>query len=187
MSQETGRPSPRILERLRRVRLLVLDVDGVLTDGRVTYTDAGAEIQAFCAHDGQGLEWLRRAGIPTAWISGRGSKATERRARELGVEELHLECAGPKDAVLRSLQERLGVPVEETAAMGDDLPDLALAERAAFFAAPANARPELLARADLVTRAFGGRGAVRELAELLLRAQGLAPFDAPRGADGAGA
>lgn len=156
--------------RLAGVRLLALDVDGVLTDGRVTYVGEH-ESQSFWVQDGQGLVWLRKAGVRLAWISGRGCEATERRARELGVDELHLR-SGPKDQVLGEVQARLGVAPAETAAMGDDLPDLGLAERAGFFAAPANARSEVRARADLVTRASGGAGAVRELVEHILRAQG---------------
>ena len=156
--------------RLKRVRLVALDVDGVLTDGAVVYV-GGEELQRFSVYDGQGLVWLVREGIEIAWISGRGSRATQARARELGVRELHLQVA-KKDEALAEIQERLGITVAETAAMGDDLADLALAARAGFFAAPANARAELRARADLVTRARGGEGAVRELAEAILRARG---------------
>jgi len=155
---------------LARARLVALDVDGVLTDGRVVY-GGEAEWQAFDVQDGQGLVWLRREGIELAWISGRGCAATERRARELGVRELHLR-AGPKAAVLERVQARLAIAVEDTVAMGDDLPDLGLRARAAFFAAPANARPEVRERADAVLDAHGGRGAVRELAEAILRARG---------------
>jgi 3-deoxy-D-manno-octulosonate 8-phosphate phosphatase (KDO 8-P phosphatase) len=160
----------RARARLAGVRLLALDVDGVLTDGRVTYV-GDHELQSFCVQDGQGLVWLRKAGVELAWITGRGCQATERRAHELGVRELHVR-SGPKDKVLADIQQRLGVTPDETAAMGDDLPDLGLAERAGFFAAPANARREVRARASLVTRASGGAGAVRELVEHILRAQG---------------
>lgn len=160
-------------EALASVRLLALDVDGTLTDGRVVHGDAG-ELQFFDAHDGQGLAWLRRAEVEVAWISGRGCAATRTRAAELGVSELHLGV-GPKDAVLRSIQERLGIDPASTACMGDDLPDLALRAHCAFFAAPANARPEVRAAADLVTEARGGAGAVRELAEAILRARGRWP------------
>lgn len=153
------------------IRLVALDVDGVLTDGRVVYAGA-EEVAHFHVHDGAALVWLRRAGIVVAWITGRGSPATEARARELGVTELHMR-AGPKRRVLEGLQQRLAIPREETLAMGDDLADLGLFERAAVKVAPANARPEIVARADLVTRSAGGQGAVREMAEHLLRARGL--------------
>ena len=158
---------------LATVRLLALDVDGTLTDGRVVHSDAG-ELQAFDVHDGQGLVWLRRAEIEVAWISGRGCAATRTRAGELGIRELHL-AAGPKAEVLREIQERLSIGVDQTASMGDDQPDLGLAARSAFFAAPANARPEVRAAADLTTVAAGGAGAVRELVEAILSAQGRWP------------
>jgi 3-deoxy-D-manno-octulosonate 8-phosphate phosphatase (KDO 8-P phosphatase) len=155
---------------LANARLLALDVDGTLTDGRIVWAGA-TEVQAFHVHDGQALVWLARAGITVAWISGRGSASTEQRAKELGIAELHLRTAD-KEATLRAIQARLGVTPAETVAMGDDLPDLALARAAGLFAAPGDARPEVLAHARIVTVARGGRGAVRELAEHLLRARG---------------
>jgi 3-deoxy-D-manno-octulosonate 8-phosphate phosphatase (KDO 8-P phosphatase) len=155
---------------LAEARLLVLDVDGTLTDGRVVYV-GDEELAVFHVHDGQGLVWLREAGIELAWISGRGSRAVERRARELGVRELHLGVQD-KERALADVQQRLDIPPADTVAMGDDLLDLALAERAALFVAPANARPEVKARAQLVTAAGGGAGAVREVCERLLAARG---------------
>lgn len=159
------------LARLAAAKLLVLDVDGTLTDGRVVYVGE-VESQAFCVRDGQGLVWLRRAGVKLAWISGRGSVPTRRRAVELGVDFVRLRCRD-KTAALKEAQAELGVTAAETIAMGDDLPDLALAAGAAFFAAPADARVEVRERADLVTRGVGGNGAVRELCERCLRAKGL--------------
>ncbi len=163
-------PSPEALAVLARARLLALDVDGVLTDGRVVYGD-GVELQAFHVHDGKGLRLLQDEGVRVAWITGRGCAATERRARELGVATL-VARSGPKDAALAEVQESLGVAAEDTLAMGDDLPDLAMRARASFFACPADARPEVRAVANFVTQASGGRGAVRELAEHVLRARG---------------
>lgn len=158
-------------DALRRAQLLALDVDGTLTDGRVVYVGE-TEQQSFCVRDGQGLVWLRRAGVKLAWISGRGCEATERRARELGVEYVHLRCKD-KTAALESVQAELGIGPHETLAMGDDLPDLALASRASFLATPADGLAELRRRADLVTAAHAGHGAVRELCELCLAAKGL--------------
>jgi 3-deoxy-D-manno-octulosonate 8-phosphate phosphatase (KDO 8-P phosphatase) len=163
-----ARPLERILAE---ARLLVLDVDGTLTDGRVAYVGS-EELAAFHVHDGQGLVWLREAGVQVAWVSGRGSRAVERRAKELGVRELHLGVID-KARVLDELQRRLDIAPEHTAVMGDDLTDLPLAARAALFAAPANARAEVRSRALLVTHAAGGAGAVRELAERMLAARGL--------------
>ena len=161
---------------LARARLLALDVDGTLTDGSVIYA-GDEEIQVFSVKDGQGLAWLVASGVEVAWITGRGSRATEKRALELGVRRLRMG-ASDKAAALSEIQQELGVSPEETVAMGDDLPDLALASRAALFACPADAHAELHARAALVTTARGGRGAVRELAEAILRAKGL--WDATR-------
>jgi 3-deoxy-D-manno-octulosonate 8-phosphate phosphatase (KDO 8-P phosphatase) len=155
---------------LAGARLLALDVDGTLTDGQVVYGESG-EIQRFSVHDGAALRWLLEAGVLVVWITGRGCAATERRAQELEITEL-VQKSGPKDAALADVQERLRVGPGATIAMGDDLPDLGLRARASFFAAPANARPEVRAVADLVTAARGGEGAVRELCELVLRAKG---------------
>ena len=169
---------------LARAELLALDVDGTLTDGRVVYVGE-EERQSFCVLDGQGLAWLREVGVAVCWITGRGCDATLRRAKELGIVEVHRR-AGHKDEVLADVQERLGIAPEATVAMGDDLPDLALARRAALFAAPATARAEVRARAGWVSRAPAGNGAVRELAEAILKAKGrweelLARYDGNAG------
>ena len=161
---------PRLAELLRPVRLVALDVDGTLTDGAVTVSSGSEELR-FSVVDGFGIKELQRAGIVVAWITGRSSPATVARAEALGVTELHLGQLH-KTAALRSIQERLGIAPRETVAMGDDLPDLSLRPCVGFLAAPANARPEVLSRADFVTHAYGGAGAVRELAEMILRAQG---------------
>jgi 3-deoxy-D-manno-octulosonate 8-phosphate phosphatase (KDO 8-P phosphatase) len=169
-------------ERLAAARLLVLDVDGVLTDGRVVYAsfpgDDGVpastlELQAFDAQDGLGLNLLRGAGVLVAWITGRGNPATERRAKELGVEELFMGARLTKAELLEDIQERHGILPEQTVAMGDDLIDLAMATRAAVLACPAGAHPAVRERADLVTERPGGRGAVRELCDGILAAKGL--------------
>lgn len=159
--------------RLAAIRLVVLDVDGTLTDGSVSYVGE-RELARFDVHDGLGLVWLRRAGLTLAWITGRGSPAVETRAAELGVREL-FQHVGDKHACLLTLQTRLGVAPEHTLAMGDDVIDLELRPLVAAFVAPASARPEVRARADWVTTARGGHGAVRELAERLLDARGVRP------------
>ena len=163
----------------KTVRLLALDVDGVLTNGRVTplgwrmwATPEASEEQSFCVKDGQGLSWLSRSGVICAWVTGRKVWATKVRARELGVTELHM---GVKDKaeVLKSIQARLGISPDETIAVGDDLPDLALGRRAALLACPADAVQEVRARAGWISTRKGGQGAVRELAEEILRAKGI--------------
>lgn len=162
--------SDEITNLLKGVKLLALDVDGTLTDGRVIYV-GDTETQCFDVQDGQGLVWLRRAGVKLAWITGRGSQPTKRRASELGVEFLVANCKD-KRASLRAIQEELGIEAAQTLSMGDDLPDLALARESGCFAAPANARAEVLEAAAIVTKAAGGSGAVREVCELILRAKG---------------
>ena len=159
-----------VVEALARTALVAFDVDGCLTDGRVVHGPEG-ETQSFDVHDGLGLKLLQREGITLCWITGRGSAATHKRAEELGITELFTQ-SGPKDVVLTHIQERLGISPEGTVSMGDDLPDLGLARRSAVFVAPHNARAEIRERAQLGTRAGGGRGAVRELCELILRAKG---------------
>lgn len=161
-----------VLEQLVGVRLVVLDVDGTLTDGRIAYPGLQEEIQTFDVRDGQGLRWLIEAGITVAWITGRGCEATKRRALELGIGEL-LTRSGPKQVALRELQERLGITQAETASMGDDVPDLGLAAASGFFCAPADACESVREAAQVVTIARGGKGAVRELCEAILRANGL--------------
>jgi len=160
---------------LLRARLLVLDVDGVLTDGRIVYATGPSgvhELQSFHVQDGLALRWLQRElSMRIAWITGRGCAATERRARELGIDALEME-AEPKRETLAKVQERLGIGVEDTIACGDDFPDFGLRARAALFVAPANARAEIKAVSDIVLSRAGGDGAVRELAEILLTARG---------------
>lgn len=161
---------------LARARLLVLDVDGVLTDGRITYVEGPngvVEAQSFHVQDGIALGWLRqKAGLRVAWITGRGCAVTQHRARELEIDALEMH-AEPKRETLARLQERFGIGVDDTIAVGDDFPDFGLRARAALFAAPANARVEIKAKSDIVLARSGGDGAVRELCELILAARGL--------------
>ena len=165
-------PKDDLLPRLARVKLLALDVDGVLTDGRVIYTGDEEEEQTFHVRDGQGLSWLRKAGVELVWITGRGCAATEKRAAELGVREVHTQ-AGPKAKVLADVQARLGISPAETICMGDDLPDLAMRGGSALFCAPADAHPIVREEAGLVTKTLAADGAVREVCEAVLRAKGL--------------
>jgi 3-deoxy-D-manno-octulosonate 8-phosphate phosphatase (KDO 8-P phosphatase) len=170
MAANGGKSEARTTALLAPVRLLVLDVDGTLTDGSVATTHED-EVQRFNVRDGFGIVEAQKQGLIIAWISGRGSLATERRASDLRISEVHLR-ARDKAAALRGIQARLHIAPAATAAMGDDLPDLALRPCVALFAAPADAVAEVLARADLVTQARGGQGAVREFIELILRSQG---------------
>jgi 3-deoxy-D-manno-octulosonate 8-phosphate phosphatase (KDO 8-P phosphatase) len=152
----------------RTIRLLVLDVDGVLTDGRLYYGPRGEALKVFHVHDGQGLVQLQRAGVAVAVISGRRSPMVSTRCRELGIRHV-FQGASDKLPVLERLLRRLRLTAAECACVGDDLPDLPLIERVGLSYAVADAVPAVRRRADRVTRARGGRGAVREVCEQLLR------------------
>ncbi len=163
-----------VRERLERVRLLVLDVDGVLTDGTLIYSADGEDKKRFSVRDGLAIRLLLKAGIQIAVITGRSSEAVNTRCSELGVRsELIVLSSRDKGVDLDRIEGLLDIGDKaEVAVMGDDLPDLPLLARAGFAACPADAVPEVVAACDLVCGAMGGRGAVRELAELLLKAQG---------------
>jgi 3-deoxy-D-manno-octulosonate 8-phosphate phosphatase (KDO 8-P phosphatase) len=155
---------------LAHIRLLVLDADGVLTDGAIYWSDRGEAGLAFHVRDGWGIRRLIEAGFLLAVISGRRSEALAGRVQALGISHLH-QAVEDKGATLANLQASLECGVMETAALGDDEPDLSLFSRAAVRLAVADAHPSLLQAADYVTRASGGRGAVREVADLLLAAR----------------
>ncbi len=158
-------------DRTRGIRLLVLDVDGVLTDGRILLTDRGEEAKAFHVKDGLGLRMLMERGVQVALVSGRRSAAVEKRAGELGIREVH-QGVSDKQALCRALRERGGLEREEVACIGDDLPDLGMFAEAGLRIAVADAAPELRRAADRVTAAPGGCGAVREACEWLLASRG---------------
>jgi len=165
----------KIPDNAARIRLISFDVDGVLTDGRIVYTDDGREIKAFNVQDGAALKMLAAAGFEIAILTGRRSPVVERRAKELGIR--HLE-QGLEDKVpaFRALCERLEIPLDEAAHVGDDLPDLALFDLAGLSISVPNGHPTVQARADHVTVTAGGQGVARELAELFLRARNAWPY-----------
>jgi 3-deoxy-D-manno-octulosonate 8-phosphate phosphatase (KDO 8-P phosphatase) len=164
-----------LADAARRVRLLGLDVDGVLTDNGVYIGPIGGErveLKRFDIQDGLGLILVKAAGLPVIWLSGRSSEATALQAAELPVEEL-LQVPGPrKAAAFAELLERRGIGWEEVAFMGDDIADLPILRRVGLPIAVSNAVAEVKQVAAYVTRAAGGHGAVRELIEALLRARG---------------
>jgi 3-deoxy-D-manno-octulosonate 8-phosphate phosphatase (KDO 8-P phosphatase) len=160
--------------RARAVRLAIFDVDGVLTDGTLWIGRDGKEdVKAFSILDGHGVKMLQAAGIATAILSGRTSPMVAKRAKDLGIEDV-IQGSKDKLAAFTKLCRDRSIAPEACAFMGDDLPDLDVMMRCGFAAAPANAAAAVKVRAHLVTRAFGGRGAVREFCEALLRAQGRA-------------
>jgi len=163
----------RLADRLARIRLVAFDVDGVFTDGRFYLSDEGVESKAFNTQDGFGVRQLLEADIAVAIISGRRSIAVERRMSELGVPHIVQGCAD-KIAALDSIVEALGITKLECAYVGDDIPDLPLLNHVGVAIAVANAVRQLHAECDYTTTATGGRGAVREVCELVLSARGSA-------------
>ena len=173
-----------IEDRARAVRLLTCDVDGVLTDGRVYMDDDGRESKAFYALDGVGLRMLAAAGITVAWITGSNAPAVAHRARSLGVKHV-IQDAHDKLTAWRALCESLRVTPAHCAHIGDDLPDLPVLAACGFAVAVPHAPPAVRTRAHYVTVRDGGRGAVRELSDLILAAQGKHPHaDANRAVPG---
>ena len=176
MPKSTEKFPPAILKRAKKIRLLLMDVDGTLTDGKVylmsvSGAGAAAELKVFDAHDGAGVKLAHMMGIKTGLITGRNSMATAQRAHEMSMDYVFQGRAKKSEAYLE-IQQQAGVTDEETAYMGDDLPDLPLLERAGLAIATANAVPEVKKAAHYVTQRSGGAGAAREIVELILKCQG---------------
>lgn len=162
---------PQLLLRAQDVRVAFFDVDGVLTDGSLLFSEAGETLKRFNTLDGHGLKLLQRAGITPAVITGRDSAPLRVRLKALGVEHAVFGTEDKRPAAEQILA-RLGLAWHQAAAMGDDWPDLPVMRRSAFACAPANAHVEVRHAAHLVTQARGGDGAARELCDLLLAATG---------------
>jgi len=156
--------------RLAAIRLAAFDIDGVFTDGRFYLSDDGVESKAFCTLDGYGIRRLLEADIAVAVISGRRSRAVEKRMAELGVQHVHLGCKD-KVAVFDALLSQLKLQPSQCAYTGDDVPDLPLLRRAGVAIAVANAHPQVVAECDFVTQWRGGFGAVRDVCDRLLAAR----------------
>jgi 3-deoxy-D-manno-octulosonate 8-phosphate phosphatase (KDO 8-P phosphatase) len=164
-------PLEDVHARARRVRLLLLDVDGVLTDGSVAIRSSRDESKSFFIRDGAALVWARREGLAVGLLSGRSSAATSRRAAELGI-TIVVQGGPDKRHGYAGILASNGFSDDEVAYMGDDLMDLPILARAGLSTSPADAVEEVRARVHWVSRAPGGRGAVRDLVELVLRARG---------------
>ncbi len=160
-----------VVERARNIRLLVMDVDGVLTDGQILRDGLGHELKSFDVKDGHGIVMVHRAQIKTALISGQESEATAHRAKELGI-ELVFQKVWNKLEVYERILTDMQLTHEEAAYIGDDLIDIPILRRVGLAVAVENAVDEVKAVAHLVTQRPGGQGAVREVIELILRAQG---------------
>ncbi len=162
---------PAILQRAQDIRVLLLDVDGVLTDGGLYFTENGETSKRFNTLDGHGLKLLQRAGVEPVIITGRDSAALRVRLNALNIQHAHFGVEDKHSAAQSALQS-LGLSWAQTAAMGDDWPDLPMLLPSALACAPPNAHREVLSRVHWVTQAPAGHGAVREVCDLLLQARG---------------
>lgn len=160
----------QLKSRIKNIKLVIFDVDGVLTDGRIILSDSGEQVKEFDGHDGAGIKYLARAGLGVAVITGRRSRAVELRCKELGITAVEQGALDKIEAYDRLLK-RFGVTDAEVCYVGDDLPDLPVMWRVGYPVAVRNARPEVRAAAHYVTRASGGHGAAREIVEKILKAQ----------------
>jgi len=161
-----------LLNKLKNIKLLILDVDGVLTDGGIIYNDNRVETKIFNVKDGLGIRFLMEAGINVCIATGRRSNALYHRCKNLGIEHI-FDGLGDKAAMLDLILDRTGVSADQVAFMCDDLPDLALMKKVGLSIAVADAHNAVLKNADMVTSIKGGNGAVREACEAILKAQGL--------------
>ena len=158
-------------EAARQIRLLVMDVDGVLTNGEIIYSESGEEVKVFSILDGLGIVASQKVGLLTAIITGRITAAVQRRASELGITHVCQGCQD-KSVAMKALIKELGLRKEEVAYVGDDLNDIPAFREAGWKIAVSNASNDLKALADYVTQERGGRGAVREVIEIILQSQG---------------
>lgn len=158
-------------QKMAGIKLLLLDVDGILTDGRIIYDNQGNELKAFDVKDGHGLKMVQRAGIKTGIITGRKSEVVKCRAQELGFDILYQGALNKLEPYLEILKEH-GLTNEQVAYVGDDVVDLPVLRRVGFSATVADAVDDVLPLVDYVTKRSGGRGAVREICDMLIRANG---------------
>jgi len=159
-------------EKASKIKLLLLDVDGVMTDGSIILDNEGNELKRFHVRDGHGIKMLQKAGITVGLITGRKSKVVDMRAKELGIKEVYQKIY-QKSAVYEKLMKKYKCKDENVAFMGDDVVDQELLKRAGLTASPADAEEAATRLADIVTERRGGRGAVREFIDMILKASGL--------------
>ena len=166
-----GPISNDIWQRAQKIKLLICDVDGVFSDGRIYLSNAGEELKAFHTRDGYGVKALQKMGVQVAVITGRKSNMVEKRMTALGVQHIYQGCED-KQPALQTLQKKLSVSISETAAIGDDMPDLGMFQVSQCNVCVQDGHPILAAQAHYLTRTKGGFGAVRELCDLILLAHG---------------
>jgi 3-deoxy-D-manno-octulosonate 8-phosphate phosphatase (KDO 8-P phosphatase) len=160
-----------LINKIKKVKVLLLDVDGVLTDGRIIYDSRGRDSKFFDVHDGMGVYLLKKSGIPSVLITAKGSRAIKPRAKDMRVDFV-FEDISPKTSVLEKIIKIYKVSPDELCFVGDDLVDLCLMKKVGLPVAVGNACHEIKNAASYITSKEGGRGAVRELAELILKTQG---------------
>ncbi|MBN1572314.1 MAG: HAD-IIIA family hydrolase [Deltaproteobacteria bacterium] len=160
------------LKRASKVKILIMDVDGVLTDGRIVIDDKGIESKFFDVRDGHGIKMLGRAGIKTAIVTGRNSKVVKHRARELSIDYIY-QGAIKKGETVENILKQTGLTGGDAAYVGDDLIDIPAMKLVGFAVAVADSVDEVLKTADIITEKPGGRGAVREVVEFILKSQGI--------------
>ncbi len=162
---------PSLTRALKRVRLVAMDVDGVLTDAGMYYSESGDELKKFNTRDGMGIKMLQAAGFVTAFITREKTAIVERRGQKLAVPEVH-QGVDDKLALLTTLAQKYGLSLDQVAYIGDDVNDLEALRAVGFSAAPADAMPSVLKAVHYICKKKGGEGAVREIADLILAAHG---------------
>ncbi len=160
-----------IRTKARKIKLLLLDVDGVMTDGRIILDNQGNELKAFHVRDGHGIKLAQKAGIIVGIITGRSSEVVNVRARELGITEVH-QGAHEKETTYETIISKYGIKDDEAAFIGDDIVDVPVLQRVGLAATVADADPSVKPHVHMVTKAAGGRGAVREVISIILKSQG---------------
>jgi len=160
----------RLMEKMRNVRLLILDVDGVMTDGKIIIDDLGNEAKHFNVRDGHGIKMLMRYGIDVVLLTGRRSAVVEHRAKDLGIDEVH-QGAHDKLGILETILQKKSLRYENIAFVGDDIVDIPVLKRVGFSVAVSDASEYVKKCVDFITKKTGGDGAVREVCELILQAQ----------------
>ena len=161
----------RLVAKAKKIKLLILDVDGVLTDNRLYYSNDGNEMKSFYTRDGHGMVMLRKSGVDMAIITGRESKLLEKRASDLKIKYLY-QGVPDKLPSFMDLCEKLGLAMDEIAYIGDDILDLPILMRIGLSVTPADGEPEVKSRVDYVSQFEGGKGVAREVCEMIMKAQG---------------
>ena len=169
-ARRRSRPKQSLVSRLKRIRLFATDVDGVLTDAGMYYSESGEELKKFNTRDGMGIKLLQRAGLITAIVTQERTKLVARRGEKLMIPEVH-QGVMDKLSLVREMAERHALSMEQVAFIGDDINDLAALKAVGFSATPADGVPQVVAEVDYVCAKKGGEGAVREIIDMILQAQ----------------